>query len=122
MKAYTFSGDNGEIITEGEIPADMVDQANEYREELLDVVSSAIPDEDFAEEFMMMQMEEMEGGDKVSVDVLDRAIRMGTVSLNLCPVMMGSAYKNKGVQLLLNSVTKWLPNPTEIEKQAKAKP
>ncbi len=118
MRAYTFSGDNGEIITEGEIPADMVDQANEYREELLDVVSSAIPDEDFAEEFMMMQMDEMEGGDKIPVDVLDRAIRMGTISLNLCPVMMGSAYKNKGVQLLLNSVTKWLPNPMEIENIA----
>ena len=92
---YTFSGDNGEIITEGDIPADMVDQADEYREELLDVVSSAIPDEDFAEEFMMLQMEEMEGGDKVPVDVLDKAIRMGTISLNLCPVMMGSATKTK---------------------------
>ena len=48
----------------------------------------------------------------------DKAIRMGTISLQLCPVMMGSAYKNKGVQLLLNSVTKWLPNPLEVENIA----
>ena len=75
----------------------MVDHA-EYREELLDVVSSAIPDEDFAEkDSSVMQMDEMEGGDRVPVDVLDRAIRMGTISLNLCPVMMGSAYRDKRV-------------------------
>jgi len=118
MKAFTFSGDNGEIITEADIPADLVDQANEYREKMLDTVSEAILDEEFAEEFMMAQMEEMEGGDKVSDDMIHRAVREATIGLNLCPVMMGSAYKNKGVQLLLDAVNTWLPSPVDVPNVA----
>ncbi|MEC8379118.1 MAG: elongation factor G [Myxococcota bacterium] len=118
MKAYYFEGDNGEHIREEEIPADLMEQALEYREIMLDVVSGAQPDEDFAEELMMAQMEEMEGGDRVSSEMLHRAIREGTIALNLCPVMMGSAYKNKGVQLLLDAVGYWLPDPTEVPNVA----
>ena len=118
MRAFTFSGDNGEIITEADIPADLVEQAAEYREIMLDTVSSAIPDEDFAEEFMMAQMEEMEGGDRVTDEMVNKAVRDSTIALKLCPVMLGSAYKNKGVQLLLDSVLSWLPAPTDVENVA----
>ena len=118
MRAFTFSGDNGEIITEADIPADLVEQAAEYREIMLDTVSSAIPDEDFAEEFMMAQMEEMEGGDRVTDEMVNKAVREATIGLKLCPVMLGSAYKNKGVQLLLDAVNSWLPAPTDVENVA----
>ena len=118
MRAFTFSGDNGEIITESDIPEDMVEQADEYREIMLDTVSSAIPDEEFAEEFMMAQMEEMEGGDKVPDEMIHRAVREATIALQLVPVMMGSAYKNKGVQLLLDAVNAWLPAPPDVPNVA----
>lgn len=118
MRAFTFSGENGEIITEAAIPADLVAQAAEYREIMLDTVSSAIPDEDFAEEFMMAQMEEMEGGDRVTDEMVNKAVRDSTIALKLCPVMLGSAYKNKGVQLLLDSVNTWLPAPVDVENVA----
>ena len=118
MRAFTFSGENGEIITEAAIPTDLVEQATEYRETMLDTISSAIPDEDFAEEFMMAQMEEMEGGDRVTDEMVNKAVRDSTIALKLCPVMLGSAYKNKGVQLLLDSVLSWLPTPTDVENIA----
>jgi len=118
MRAFVFSGENGEIITESDIPADLVAQSSEYREIMLDTISSSIPDEDFAEEFMMAQMEEMEGGDSVTVEMINKAVRDSTIALKLCPVMMGSAYKNKGVQLLLDSVNTWLPAPIDVENVA----
>ncbi|MBU6374530.1 MAG: elongation factor G [Bdellovibrionales bacterium] len=108
MRAFYFDGDNGENIREEAIPADILDNCKKAREELIAAVG------DFDEEVGMMYLE----GQDPSVDQLRRAIRTATLSLNFTPVMMGSAYKNKGVQLLLDAVTYYLPNPTERENIA----
>jgi len=118
MKAYYFDGDNGEDLRIEEIPAELQEQAEEYREIMLDVVSNSDLEGDFAEEFLMAFMEEGEGGDKIPAEMIHKAIREATIALNLCPVMMGSAYKNKGVQPLLNAVEHWLPCPTDVENVA----
>ena len=118
MKAYYFDGEKGETVRVEEIPAELQDQAEEYREIMLDVVSNADLEEEFAEEFLMAFMEEGEGGDKIPSEMIHRAIREATIALNLCPVMMGSAYKNKGVQPLLDAVQHWLPCPTDVVNEA----
>lgn len=108
MKSYTFEGDNGENIKEEAIPADMVDDANKYREEMLEAISM----------FDDTLMEKVMEGQDVTEDEIHKAVRTGVLSLELTPVFMGSAYKNKGVQLLLNAVTRYLPNPTDITNKA----
>jgi len=108
MRAFYFDGDNGEKIREEEIPADLMDNCKKAREELIAAVG------DFDEEVGMMYLE----GQNPSVEQLRGAIRKATLSLNFTPVMVGSAYKNKGVQLLLDAVTYYLPNPTERENVA----
>ncbi|MEN9785377.1 MAG: hypothetical protein RLZZ299_641 [Pseudomonadota bacterium] len=107
MKAYTFTGDNGEEIHVGPIPADMADDAAKFRAELLENVSV------FSEELMM---EMLEG--EPSQATLEKAIRDATIALKLVPVFLGSAYKNKAVQLLLNGVIKYLPGPTDVRNDA----
>ena len=107
MKAFYFDGDNGENIREEEIPANLQAQADEYREIMLDAVSM------FSDELMEAMLEE-----KVETEMIKDAIRNGTLSMELTPVFMGSAYKNKGVQLLLNAVTRYLPNPSEMHNMA----
>ncbi len=104
MKAYNFLGEDGDDVKEIPIPADLMDQAKEYREKLID--ASSMFDDELAEKFL-------EGGDVPEV-LLKRAIRNGCLKMELTPVFMGSAFKNKGVQLLLNGVTDYLPNPTEV--------
>jgi elongation factor G len=104
MKAFRFEGDNGEHIIEEEIPAELADEAKTAREEMLDAVSM------FSDELTEAILEE-----KVSEPLIHDAIRRGTISLGLTPVLLGSAYKNKGVQLLLNAVTQYLPCPTDVE-------
>jgi elongation factor G len=118
MKSFVFSGENGETITESDIPEDLLAEALEARETLLDVVSGAQPDDDFAEELMELAMEEQDDGDRVSEEVLNRAIREATIALRLVPVMLGSAYKNKGVQALLDNVIEWLPSPVDVQNIA----
>ena len=108
MKAFYFDGDNGENIREEAIPADIMDACQEAREELIAAVG------EFDE---VVGMKYLEGQD-VTVDELRTAIRKATLSLQFTPVMMGSAYKNKGVQLLLDAVTYYLPNPSERENIA----
>ncbi len=105
MKALYFDGDNGETIREEEIPADLQDQADEKREELLDVVSM------FSEELMEVMLEE---GD-IDPQLVKDAVRTGTLSLEFSPVFIGSAYKNKAVQPLLDAVEYYLPSPTDVE-------
>lgn len=107
MKAFTFSGPNGETITEGPIPADMAEQAKKYRHEL--VGKAADFDDGVAEKFLMEE--------EPTEAELMAAIRKGTLNLDLTPVFMGSAYKNRGVQLLLDGVTNYLPNPTEVNNE-----
>ncbi len=108
MKAYRFEGASGEKIVESEIPDDMKDDAAKYREEMLEAVSM------FDDKLMEKVME----GEDVTEDEIHSAVRAGVLSLDLTPVFMGSAYKNKGVQLLLNAVTRYLPNPKDIDNVA----
>ena len=107
MKAFRFEGANGEKIVEGPIPADMEAEAKAAREEMLDAISM------FSDPLTEALLE-----DKVTVPLIVDAIRSATIKLQIAPVMMGSAYKNKAVQLLLDGVVSYLPNPTEIVNQA----
>lgn len=104
MKAYYFSGSNGEIITEKDIPADMASDAKKYRHEL--VGKAADFDDALAEKFLMEE--------EPTEAEIKAAIRKGCLKLDLTPVFMGSAYKNRGVQKLLDGVTDYLPNPSEV--------
>ena len=92
MKANIYKNDEGTEIEVVDIPADMVDKANEYRE-------------------VMKYLE----GEEISIDELKVAIRKATIACEMNPVLCGTAYKNKGVQLLLDAVIDYLPAPTDIE-------
>ncbi len=107
MKAYRFEGDNGENIVEGDIPSALELEAEARREVMLDAVSM------FSDELMEAMLEE-----EVTEDLIHDAVRKGVLLNELTPVYMGSAYKNKGVQLLLNAVNRYLPSPTDIDNTA----
>jgi len=107
MKAYRFEGDNGENIVESEIPTDLQFEAEARREVMLDAVSM------FSDELMEAMLEEA-----VTEEQIHDAVRTGVLANDLTPVYMGSAYKNKGVQLLLNAVMRYLPAPTDIDNTA----
>jgi elongation factor G len=107
MKAYYFEGPAGEKRVEKDIPADMVESANAAREELLDAVSM------FSDELTEALLE-----GNVTNDLIRAAIRKGCISLQLTPVLMGSAYKNKGVQNLLDAVVSYLPAPPDVTNEA----
>jgi elongation factor G len=108
MKAIYFDGEQGDDIRYEEIPENMRDEAEEKREELLDAVSM------FSDELMEAMLEEEE----ISDEMVHEAIRRGTLGLEFAPVMIGSAYKNKGVQPLLDAVQAYLPSPTDVENTA----
>jgi len=108
MKAIYFDGEQGDKVRYEEIPDHLKDEAEERREILLDAVSM------FSDELMEAMLEEKEIPDEMVHD----AIRKGTLSLELAPVMLGSAYKNKGVQPLLDAVNMYLPCPTDVENIA----
>ena len=108
MRAFYFDGDNGENIREEAIPSDIQGECQKFREELIAAVGEF--DETVGNKYL-------EGQD-VTVAELRLAIRKATLSLNFTPVMTGSAYKNKGVQLLLDAVTYYLPSPPEKENIA----
>jgi elongation factor G len=105
MKAYYFDGENGEKVREEAIPADMLDSAKSYREGLLDTISA----------FDDKMMEDLLEGKEPTEETIHRVIKEATQSLKLTPVFMGSAFKNKGVQLLLNAVARYLPSPLTAE-------
>jgi elongation factor G len=107
MKAYRFEGANGEKILESDIPAHMADEAQKAREEMLDSLSM------FSDELTEAILEE-----KVTEQLIKTAIRKATINLQIAPVMMGSAYKNKAVQLLLDGVTTYLPAPNDVQNNA----
>lgn len=106
MKAYYFDGDNGEKVREEAIPAEMMDQAVKAREEMLDVISAFDDD----------MMEAILEGKEVSEEQIHKAIHKGVNSLQFTPVFLGSSFKNKGIQLLLNAVARYLPSPVTCEK------
>jgi elongation factor G len=108
MKAFYFDGDNGEKIREEAIPEEISGECQKYREDLIAAVG------EFDD---VVGTKYLEGQD-ITVDELRKAIRAATLSLNFTPVMTGSAYKNKGVQLLLDAVTYYLPSPGEKENIA----
>jgi elongation factor G len=105
-KAYYFDGDNGENIRIEECPAELEDQMNEYRSEMIDKVA----------EYDDTIMENYLEGNEPTEEELHKCIKIGVNSLALTPVYMGSAYKNKGVQVLLDAVARYLPSPTECAK------
>jgi elongation factor G len=107
MKAIYFEGANGEILKTEEIPAPLLDQAREKRQAMLDAASM------FSDQLLEAALE-----DRVTPELIHAAVRQGTMSLQLTPVFLGSAYKNKGVQLLLDAVTLYLPDPTEVVNEA----
>ncbi len=107
MKALFFDGSSGETIRVEEIPAELADRAKEKREEMLDAVSM------FSDELMEAVLE-----GNPTEEQIRAAIHQGVIRLELCPVLMGSAYKNRGVQPLLDAVTYYLPNPTEVKNHA----
>jgi elongation factor G len=106
MRALTWRGETqkGDDYTVEEIPADLVDKANEYREKLLETLSEA--DDVIMEKFL-------EGGE-FTVDELQAAIRRATLAYKLTPILTGSAFKNKGVQPMLDAVVAYLPSPLDI--------
>ncbi|MCG8635209.1 MAG: elongation factor G [Desulfobacterales bacterium] len=108
MKAYYFEGDNGENMVEAEIPADMLEDAQAAREEMIDAASL------FSEELTDAILEESE----ITVEMIMNAVRIGTIERQMTPVFLGSAYKNKAVQPLLNAVVNYLPSPLDIENEA----
>ena len=103
MKALRFEGANGENILKGDVPADMAAEAAKAREEMLDQLSM------FSDELTEAILEE-----RVTPELIRAAVRKATINLQIAPVMMGSAYKNKAVQVLLDAVNSYLPNPAEI--------
>ena len=106
MKALTWRGKT-EIGTEAtveEIPADLVDKANEYREQLLETVAES--DEELMEKYF--------GGEELTIDEIKGAIRKMVVNSEIYPVYCGTAYKNKGVQPLLDAVVDFLPTPLDV--------
>jgi elongation factor G len=107
-KAYFFDGDDGEIVREEEIPAEYVKATAEAREQLIHDVADV--DDTLCEKFLMEQ--------PITVEDIRAAVRRATLALKMTPVMCGSAIKNKGVQLLLDGVVYYLPNPTEVLNEA----
>lgn len=104
MKAYRFSGDPHEDYQEVPIPEYMLDEALVKREELISAVA------DFDDEVMDTYL----GGEEVSSALLKRAIRKATLTVKFFPVLCGTAFKNKGVKLLLDAIVDYLPSPPEV--------
>ncbi|WP_312280824.1 elongation factor G [Oscillibacter sp.] len=104
MKADVYYDDQGKDMREEDIPADMTDLANEYREKLMDAVSMF--DDSIMEAYL--------GGEEVSAQKIRAAIRTATVNNKMIPVTCGTSYKNKGVQKLLDAVVDYMPSPVDI--------
>ena len=104
MQAYIFNNDKGDDITVGEIPADLKDQAEEYREKLVEQCA------ELDEDVMMKYLE----GEELTVEELKAALRKGTIAGEAIPCLCGTAYKNKGVQKLLDAVLEFMPAPTDV--------
>ena len=104
MKAIYNEGSVGENLVVKEIPAEYQDQAEEYREKLIEAVAEF--DEDFMEKYL--------GGEEITIDELKAAIRKATLSVEFFPVVCGSAFKYKGVQPMLDAVVDYLPSPLDV--------
>ncbi|MBQ8659804.1 MAG: elongation factor G [Bacilli bacterium] len=105
MKAYEYDGQQEENPTEIEIPAELVEKANEYRSTLIESVA------DYDEELMMKYLD----GEEISADELKAVIRKATLAVEFFPVLCATALGNKGIKLLLDAVIDYLPAPTDVE-------
>lgn len=104
MQAYIFNDDKGDNITVGEIPDDLKEQAQEYHDKLIEQCVEL--DEDLMDKYLE--------GEELSIEELKVALRKGTIAGDAIPCLCGSAYKNKGVQKLLDAVLEYMPAPTDI--------
>jgi elongation factor G len=103
-RAYIYANDQGTDIQETEIPAELQEQAEEYRTKLIEAVSET--DDDLMTKYFE--------GEELTDDEIATALRKGTIAGTIVPVLCGSAFKNKGVQLMLDAVVDYLPAPTEV--------
>ena len=104
MKSYIYNNDLGTDISVEDVPADMQDKAEEYREALLEAVAEL--DEELMEKYFE--------GEELTIDEIKRAIRKGTIANQIVPVCCGTSYRNKGVQKLLDAVVDYMPSPLDI--------
>ncbi len=105
MKAYTYDDDSlGADYVESDIPEEYLPQAVEYREKMLEAVA----------DFDDTLMEKYLSGEKIEADIIKSAVRKGTIQLKITPILCGSAFKNKGVQLLLDAIIDFLPCPLDV--------
>jgi len=107
MKALYFEGEDGSRIREDDVPEHMREAAESKRNELIEAASM------FDDELLEAALEE-----RAAPEMIHRAVRAGVLQLGLTPVFIGSAYKNKGVQPLLDAVVRYLPDPTEVHNHA----
>ncbi|MBI2439088.1 MAG: elongation factor G [Candidatus Moranbacteria bacterium] len=104
MKAYTFDGEMGEKVIEGEIPAEYVETAKTWREKMVEKIAET--SDALTEKFL--------NGEEISEEELKQALRKATIEVRLHPVLTGTALRNKGVQLVLDAVVDYLPSPVDI--------
>ncbi len=102
-KAIVYKGDDGKVFEVVDIPVNLQEQAAKYRAEMMEKVAEC--DDELIEKFLMEE--------PITPDELKKAIRKGTIDLQIVPILCGSAYKNKGVQPLLDAVIEYLPSPID---------
>src|SRR5699024_7123759 len=105
MKCFKYNNDLGTEIEEIEIPEDQKDRADEARANLIEAVAET--NEDIMEKYL--------GDEEITIDELKAAIRKATTDVEFYPVLVGTAFKNKGVQLMLNAVIDYLPSPLDVK-------
>src|SRR3989449_5834308 len=105
MRAITWSDDLGTKMETGAIPAELLEQAQEYHHQLIDSIAEF--DDELTETYLLDE-------ESVTPDMLRRALRKGTLEIAITPVLLGSAFKNKGVQPLLDAVVDYLPSPLDV--------
>lgn len=104
MKAFYFEGEKGEKISEKEIPDDLSEKAKEWREKMVEKIAET--DDALTEKFL--------GGEEISEEELKKALRSAVIEAKMFPVFVGTALRNKGVQLVLDAVVDYLPSPIDI--------
>ena len=104
MKAISFEGESGEDIKEEDIPAELLEEAKQWRKKMIEKIAGE--DENLLEKYLSKQ--------EISIDELKKSLRTSTIDYNLVPVLCGSSLKNKGVQLLLDAVIYYLPSPIDL--------